>query len=390
MGEIRVESVRNIALVSNVGAGKTSLTEALLYASGAIPTLGSVLQGTTVSDFEPEELHHHCSASTSLLQFTWNQTAITLVDSPGALSLSGESLSALRAVDAVIIVLNPGAGVRTELARLWHRVRELDLPCLVFVNGLDKEGASFDAALDLCKTQLECVPIPMVLPARSGSGCDSVIDLLDETLIRSGCSSPKVERAAVPPEMEQAVKHARKQLIEAVAERDEGLLNRYLEQGDLSRDQLVEGLRSDILTRQFLPVYAGSALRNVGVWSLLNACVSLLPSPAERTAIHPVPGIHPETGQPCLPTLGFTAMMLRPGEQVRPPLRSASAVFHVISGRGVSTVDGRRHAWGPRDTFSAPVFAEIAHEAVGGPAFLMRIHDAPLQEKLGFYEERAP
>jgi elongation factor G len=299
MGEISVQPVRNIALVSNVGAGKTSLTEALLYASGAIPTLGSVLQGTTVSDFEPEELHHHCSASTSLLHFTWNQTAITLVDSPGALSLLGESLSALRAVDAVIIVLNPDAGVRTELARLWHRVRELDLPCLVFVNGLDKEGASFDAALDLCRTQLECAPIPMVLPAHSGSGFDSVIDLLDDTLIRSGCSSPKVERAAVPPAMEQAVKHARKQLIEAVAERDEGLLNRYLEQGDLSRDQLVEGLRSDILTRQFLPVYAGSALRNVGIWPLLNAIVTLLPSPAERTAVHPVAGRHPETGVPC-------------------------------------------------------------------------------------------
>ncbi|MEK7726625.1 MAG: elongation factor G, partial [Nitrospirota bacterium] len=225
--------------------------------------------------------------------------AITLVDSPGALSLLGESLSALRAVDAVIIVLNPDAGVRTELARLWHRVRELDLPCLVFVNGLDKEGASFDAALDLCRTQLECAPIPMVLPAHSGSGFDSVIDLLDDTLIRSGCSSPKVERAAVPPAMEQAVKHARKQLIEAVAERDEGLLNRYLEQGDLSRDQLVEGLRSDILTRQFLPVYAGSALRSVGIWPLLNAIVTLLPSPAERTAVHPVAGRHPETGVPC-------------------------------------------------------------------------------------------
>ncbi len=299
MGEIRAESVRNIALVSNVGAGKTSLTEALLYASGAIPTLGSVLQGTTVSDFEPEELHHHCSASTSLLHFTWNRTALTLVDPPGALSLLGESLSALRAVDAVILLLNPAAGVRTELARLWTRVKELDLPCLVFVNGLDKDGASFEAALDLCRTQLECAPIPMVLPAHSGSDFDSVIDLLDGTLIRSGCSSPKVERAAVPPGMEQAVTLARKLLIEAVAERDEGLLNRYLEQGDLNRDELVEGLRSDILTRQFLPVYAGSALRNVGVWSLLNACVALLPSPEERMALHPAPGGHPETGQPC-------------------------------------------------------------------------------------------
>ncbi|MEQ1793262.1 MAG: elongation factor G [Nitrospira sp.] len=299
MDEIRLESIRNIALVSNVGAGKTSLTEALLYASGAIPALGSVLQGTTVSDFEPEELHHHGSASTSLLQFTWNQTAISLVDAPGALSLLGESLSALRAVDAVILVLNPGAGVRTELARLWARVQELDLPCLVFVNGLDKEGAALDSALDVCRTQLECTPIPMVLPVQSGSGFNSVIDLLDESLIRSGATSQKIERAAVPTEMEPAVKQARKQLIEAVAESDDGLLNRYVEQGDLTRDQLVQGLRSDILTRAFLPVYAGSALHNVGVWPLLNALVALLPSPTERTALHPVRGAHPETGQPC-------------------------------------------------------------------------------------------
>ncbi|MCC6139804.1 MAG: elongation factor G [Nitrospira sp.] len=296
---MRLQPVRNVALLSNSGAGKTSLAEALLYASGAIPTLGSVLRGTTVSDFEPEEFHHHCSTSTSLLQFTWNQTAITLVDSPGASSLLGESLAALRAVDAVIIVLTAGAGVRTELARLWSRVKEFELPCLVFVNGMDKEGASLDAALDVCRTQLERPPIPMTLPIRSGATFDSVMDVLDETLIRSGDSSPKVERAAIPTEMEQALKHARKQLIEAVAESDEGLLNRYLEQGGISRDQLVQGLRSDILTRQFLPLYTGSALRHVGIWSLLNAIVTLLPSPAERMAIHPAAGRHPESGQPC-------------------------------------------------------------------------------------------
>ena len=99
--------------------------------------------------------------------------------------------------------------------------------------------------------------------------------------------------------------------------------------------------------------------------------------------------INPETGESCLPTMGFTAMMLQPGLAVRPPMRSASAVFHVVSGRGVSTIHGRSHSWGPKDTFSAPVFAEIEHKALGDtPAFLVRIHDAPLQEKLGYYEER--
>jgi gentisate 1,2-dioxygenase len=100
--------------------------------------------------------------------------------------------------------------------------------------------------------------------------------------------------------------------------------------------------------------------------------------------------INPETGQSCLPTIGFTAMMVRPGETARPPLRSSSAVFHVVSGRGTSTIDGKAHTWGPKDIFSAPVFAKIEHQAAGGtPAFLVRIHDTPLQEKLGYYEERS-
>ncbi len=299
MEEIRIEPIRNIALVSNLGAGKTSLAEALLYTGGVVPSLGTILQGTTVSDFEPEELHHHCSASTSLLQFLWNQTAITIVDAPGALSLLGESLAALRAVDALIVVLNPGAGVRTELARLWQRAKELELPCLVFVNGLDKEDAELDAALEACRTQFECTPVPMVLPVRSGSGFNCVIDVLEQALIRSGSMSPKIERVAVPPDMEQTARRARKHVLEAVAESDEGLLNNYLEQGDLQREQLVQGLRNDILTRQFLPLYAGSALHNVGIWSLLNAIVTLLPSPPERATRHPAVGRHPESGQLC-------------------------------------------------------------------------------------------
>lgn len=299
MEETRVEPIRNVAIVSNVGAGKTSLSEAMLYVSGAISTLGSVAQGSTVSDFEPEELQHRSSTSTSLIHFTWHHTTINLIDPPGALSLLGESLAALRAVDAVIIVLNGSAGVRTELARLWTRIKEFDLPCIVFVNGLDREGSSLNSALDMCRKQLNCVPIPMTVPVDPGPHMDAVIDVLHQQLIRSDHSSPKIEQAPIPAHLEQVAKDVRQQLIEAVAESEEKLLDAYVAQGDLSREELVQGLRSDILSRQFLPVYAGSAARNVGIWSLLDAIVSLLPSPTDRYAEYPLQGVHPETGQAC-------------------------------------------------------------------------------------------
>jgi len=193
MEETRVEPVKNVAIVSNVGAGKTSLCEALLYTGGAIPVLGSVTQGTTVSDFEPEEFHHRTSISTSLLQFSWNHTRITLLDTPGALSLLGESLAALRAVDAVILVLDGTGGIRTELGRLWARAAELGLPCFFFINGLDRESASIDTVLEVCRKQLDCSPLPMVTPLGHGPQLDGVIDLLQQRPMRSGTTSPTVE-----------------------------------------------------------------------------------------------------------------------------------------------------------------------------------------------------
>jgi elongation factor G len=294
-----VEHVRNVAIVSNVGAGKTSLSEAILFVGGAIPVLGSVAQGTTVSDFEPEELHHRSSISTSLLQFNWNQTAISLLDTPGALSLLGEPLAALHAVDAAIVLLDGVTGIRTELARLWARIKELELPCLFFVNGLDREEASVEGAVEVCRKQLGCTPIPMALPVQTGCGLDGVVDVFHDTVVRSGPSSAKVEQAPPPANLLSTVKDVRKRLVEAVAESDERLLDAYVAQGDLEPDQLVEGLRVGILAGQFYPMYAGSAVRNVGVWSLLEAIVALLPSPAERCAAHPLRGVHPDSGHAC-------------------------------------------------------------------------------------------
>ncbi len=299
MDTTRLEPVRNVAIVSSAGAGKTFLSEALLYVSGTIPMLGSVMHGTTVSDFEPEELRHRTSTSTSLLQFTWNHTNINLIDPPGALDLLGESLAALQAADAVILILSETLGVRTELARLWTRIKELDLPCLVFVNGLDKEGASFENTLEICRKQLDCVPLPMTVPLNPGMSLGGVVDVRHEKLVRSGPSSATVEHLLVPPPLEGMLNRARQQLVEAVAESGETLLETYLTQGELSQEDLLQGLRRDIQTKQFLPIYGGSATHNVGIWSLLDAIVALLPSPSERGTAHPWHGIHPETHEGC-------------------------------------------------------------------------------------------
>ena len=299
MDTTHLEPVRNVAIVSSAGAGKTSLSEALLFVGGAIPMLGSVMHGTTVSDFEPEELRHRTSTSTSLLQFTWKHTNINLIDPPGALDLLGESLAALQAADAVILILSGTMGVRTELARLWTRIKELDLPCLLFVNGLDKEGASFENALESCRKQLDCVPLPMAVPINTGVNLDGVVDVRHEKLVRSGPSSTKVEHLLVSPPLESILNRARQQLVEAVAESGETLLETYVTQGELSQEDLLQGLRRDIQTKQFLPIYGGSAMHNVGVWSLLDAMVALLPSPSERGAAHPWRGIHPETHEDC-------------------------------------------------------------------------------------------
>jgi elongation factor G len=299
METARVEPVRNVAIVSSVGAGKTSLCESLLYVGGVIPSLGSVTEGTTVSDFEPEELRHRTSTSTSLLQFSWNQTHINLIDTPGALDLLGEPMAALRAVDAVIIVVGGSSGVRTELARLWLKIEELGLPCLLFVNGLDKEGTSFKNVLETCRQHFGSAPLSLTVPVNQGTTIDRVYDAWQEKIIRSGPMSSKVEQVSPGDDLQECSRDARKQLVEAVAETDESLLDRYLSQGDLTREELLDGLRRGTQMRRFLPAYAGSAIQNVGVWSILDAIVKLLPSPRERGTNHPWHGTHPETNGTC-------------------------------------------------------------------------------------------
>jgi len=297
METTREEPIRNVAIVSSAGAGKTSLCEALLYIGGVIPSMGSVTQGTTVSDFEPEALRHRTSTSTSLLQFSWNHTRINLIDPPGALDLLGEPMAALHAVDAVIIVVGGNIGVRTELARLWLSIMDRQLPCLFFVNGLDRERASFETVLETCREHFGSTPIPLTVPVYLGTTIDGVYDIRHKTIIRSKPTCSNVEQHPIETDQQELVTRAHKQLVEAVAETDELLLDRYLSQGELTQEELLNGLRRGTQERRLIPTYAGSATQNIGVWSLLDALVAVLPSSGERGGNRPWQGMHPETNE---------------------------------------------------------------------------------------------
>ena len=297
MSEQVRESLRNVVLISSAGAGKTSLAEALLFTAGAVPHLGSIAQGTTVSDFEPEELHRRSSISTSLLRYSWNHTIINLVDPPGALNLLGEPIMALRAVDAVILVMGASSGIRSELARIWSRVKTLGLPCLLFLNELDKDGVFPDEVATLCQRDLGIMPLPMSLPFGRGAQLEGVLDLLQQSVITSRTETAAFQQLAIPESERTMVTDARKRVQEGVAEQDDRLLEQYLALGELTQEELIDGLRLGVQGGTIVPLYCGSAIKNIGIVPLLNAMVDFLPSPMERASRAPLEGLHPDTGE---------------------------------------------------------------------------------------------
>ncbi len=285
------ESIRNVAVVSNAGSGKTSLVEALAYCTGTLASPGSVLAGTTVSDFEPEEVHHRSSFNTSVLRCSHNGTVLNLLDTPGAPSFVADVRAALRIADGVIVVVNAASGVRSDLQRIWSLVETAELPCLVFVNGLDKEGTQFEKTVEELIDELAIPAVPLSLSVGSGAQISGVVDLLQNRLVTVRSDRPQAEEGPVPVQQQDQAAEARRRVTELVAEEDEGLLERYVTDGGLTDDMLVQGLRMGVRRRTLVPVLGGSAVHNLGVHSLLHGLVHLLPSPIDRAQAVPLQGM---------------------------------------------------------------------------------------------------
>jgi len=292
-------TIRNVVLASYPGAGKTSLTEALAYSTGIISTMGHVLQGNTIGDFEPEEVHRHHSLSAALIQFDWQGTKINVLDTPGMLDYGVEVQSALRAADGVILVLGAATGIRSEIERVWEYVQDHELPCLIFINELDKDGADFNAVLGECEKTLELKGVPLAIPASKDGQLTGIIDLLSRQLMTSNAQTTKTQRADIPAEHETLTNEYRRRLTELVAETNDQLVEKYLTDGELTDEDLVDGLTMGTLERKFVPVLCGSATANVGMASLLEAMTRFLPSPEDRVSLHPLVGTQPQTQEPC-------------------------------------------------------------------------------------------
>ncbi|MEE8369461.1 MAG: elongation factor G, partial [Dehalococcoidia bacterium] len=275
MKEYPAENIRNIAVVGHGGTGKTSLSEAILFASGAVTRLGKVEDGTTISDWDPDEQKRGHSVNLSILPLEWNGTKINLLDTPGYADFMGEVKCSLRAVEMALINVCGASGVQVGTEFAWQFADELELPRAIFINRMDRENADYTATVSRLQELWGQKCLPLLVPVGSEHNFKGVVDLLT----MKAYMGENGEEQAVPPEMTAQVEPLREKLIEAAAETDDDLIAKYLEGQELTADELTQGLRAGIRGRSIVPVLAGSATTLIGLRRLLDTIVTLFPSP---------------------------------------------------------------------------------------------------------------
>jgi elongation factor G len=279
--------IRNVALVGHRGSGKTSLNEALLFEAGAINRLGSVADGTTVSDSAPDEKAREMSISSSLSSFQWQDRKINLIDTPGEPSFVADALAGLRVCEGAVFVVNAVMGVEVTTERLWARADELGLSRLVFVNMLDRERADFFRTLDSLKSAFGQHAVATEIPIGSEHEVRGVIDLVDMKAYEyEGASKDNCTEIPIPDELQAQAEEYREKLMDEVAEVSDELMERYLEGEEISHEEIVGALKSGVTNGTLFPVTCGVATKNIATNRLLDALVEDLPSPVKKGAFH--------------------------------------------------------------------------------------------------------
>ncbi|HEX3316686.1 MAG TPA: elongation factor G [Solirubrobacteraceae bacterium] len=277
------DRIRNVALVGHRGSGKTSLHEALLHQAGAINRLGTVVDGTTVSDADSDEKARQMSISAALASFEWSDRKVNLIDTPGEPSFVADGLGALRVCESAIFVVNAVMGVEVSTTRLWQRADELDLARLLFVNMLDRERADFFRTLDSLKSAFGQHVVATEIPIGSEHEVRGVIDLVDMKAYEyDGNGRDNCRAVAIPDDLADEAQEYREKLMDEVSETSDALMERYLEGEEISHEEIVAALKEGTNHGDIFPVTCGVATRNLATNRLLDAIVEDLPSPVKH------------------------------------------------------------------------------------------------------------
>src|SRR4026207_659805 len=275
------QSLRNVALVGHSGAGKTQLLSALLFDAGAINRFGRVDDGTTVTDYDEEEIARKHTLACSLAYAEWNKHKINFIDTPGMANFLSDARAALRVSDGALVVVDAVAGVEVSTEKVWEAAVDYEVPRIVVLNRLDRERASMDRSLESLRAVFGRAVVPVQLPIGEEKSFKGVIDLVAmKAWTFAGDGSGNLSEGAIPAELESPAQAAREALIEMVAEADDALMEKFFDAGTLTQEELLSGLKRGITAGRVFPVLCGSAIANVGIQPLLDALVAYVPSPA--------------------------------------------------------------------------------------------------------------
>ena len=275
-----------MALVGHGGSGKTSFAEAALFASGMTNRLGKVDDGSSVSDYHPDEIERHISINTSLLSTEIESSKLNLLDTPGYTDFTGEVKSALRVADTALIFVKAFEGVEVGTEIAWSYIEEYTLPSIMVITKVDHDNLDFEAAVKAIKERFTNDAVLVTFPVTTGPGIAGIVDVLSMKLLTfAPAGSGKYTESEIPKDLQERASHLHEELIEKIAESDEKLLDKFFEHGTLSEDDVKIGLRRGILQRKIFPIFSSSPVMNIGVLNVLNFIVKYCPVSAERGTV---------------------------------------------------------------------------------------------------------
>lgn len=326
-----IERYRNIGIIAHIDAGKTTTTERILFYTGKTHRIGSVDEGTTVTDWMEQERERGITIVSAAVSAEWKGYPINIIDTPGHIDFTAEVQRALRVLDGGIVVFDAVQGVEPQSETVWRQADRYHVPRICFVNKMDRVGASFERTIGMVQERLGANPIAVQLPIGEEASFKGVVDLITRTAIMWEDDLGREPREAeIPSELLPKVEEMRERLVEQIAETDEDLTLKYLEGEEISIEELKTALRAAVISAKATPVFCGSSLRNKGVQLLLDAVIDYLPSPVEVPSIT---GIHPKTEEELIrPSTDDAPLSALVFKIVTDPYVGRLAYFRVYSG----------------------------------------------------------